>query len=248
MGLYVEGDVPYVANSNGNNNNGWNDWSWIIGLIAVAGLFGGGFGNGGLFGNRGGNCATQADLAAGFNNSAVLNSLNDIKLGQASAINYNNQGFAGLNTAILQGFNGVDNAVCTLGYQQAQGFNTLGSSLASCCCDIRQAISDCCCTTKGAIADLKYSNERQTCDIINAINAGNQRLVDIYTNDKIETLNRKLSTAEAQLSNNAQSRYIVDTVLDKLSPCPSPAYIVPNPNCCYNYGVYANNGCGASVL
>ena len=104
--MYIEGDVPYVANGNcGNyNNNGWsNDWSWIIGLIAVAGLFGGGFG-GGLFGNRGGSCATQADLAAGFNNSAVLNSLNDIKLGQAQAINYNNQGFAGLNTAILQGY------------------------------------------------------------------------------------------------------------------------------------------------
>lgn len=244
--MFIEGEIPNVVTTNGynNSNSGWNDWSWIIGLIAVAGLFGGGFG-GGLFGNRGGSCATQADLAAGFNNSAVLSSLNDIKLGQAQAINYNNQGFAGLNTAILQGFNGVDNAVCTLGYQQAQGFNTLGSSLASCCCDIRQAISDCCCSTKGAIADLKYSNERQTCDIINAINAGNQRLVDIYTNDKIEALRAENTALKGRISDDYQA----DRIISKLSPCPSPAYIVPNPNCCYNYGVYpVSNGCGASVL
>ena len=152
--------------------------------------------------------------------------------------NFINQGFNGVQNTLTTSFANLNTNLCSLGYNQAQLVNGLSRELA-----------DCCCSTKGAIADLKYANERQTCDIINAINAGNQRLVDIYTNDKIETLNRKLSTAEAQLSNNAQSRYIVDTVLDKLSPCPKPAYITPNPNCCYNYGVYpVNNGCGASVL
>ena len=232
--MYIEGDVPYVGGN--NNNNGWNDWSWIIGLAVVGGIFGnGGFGFGG--GNNRGNCATVQDVASGFSTSEIMSDLNDIILGQASMQNFINQGFAGLNNTITTGFAGVNNAVCTLGYQNQAGFNALSTQLAQCCCD-----------TRSAIADVKYSNERNTCEIINAINAGNQRLVDIYTNDKIETLNRKLSTAEAQLSNNAQSRYIVDTVLDKLSPCPKPAYLTPNPNCCYNYGVYANNGCGASVL
>ena len=250
MGLYVEGDVPYVANGNcGNyNNNGWsNDWSWIIGLIAVAGLFGGGFG-GGLFGNRGGSCATQADLAAGFNNSAVLNSLNDIKLGQAQAINYNNQGFAGLNTAILQGFNGVDNAVCTLGYQNQAGFNTLGSQLASCCCDIRQAISDCCCTTQRSIDSVKYENAKNTCDIIRAGQDNTRAILDYLTNEKIEGLRAENTALKGQISNDRQSAYIIGALTPK---CPEPAYIVPNPNCCYNYGVTGfgySNGCGASVL
>lgn len=124
-----------VGQNSGYGNNGFgfgNGWEGLIGLALVAGLFGG-WGNGGfgIGGNRG-SCATQADLAAGFNNSAVLSSLNDIKLGQASAINYNNQGFAGLNTAILQGFNGVDNAVCTLGYNIQSGFNSLGHQIADC--------------------------------------------------------------------------------------------------------------------
>ena len=233
---YIEGDFPVYSGN--NNNNGWNDWSWIIGLAVVGGIFGNGwgFGNNGV--NRSANCATQADLSAGFANSEIMSDLNDIILGQAQMQNFINQGFSGVNQSLNTGFAGINNAICTLGYNQATLVNGLSRELA-----------DCCCSTKGAIADLKYANERQTCDIISAINAGNQRLVDIYTNDKIETLNRKLSTAEAQLSNNAQSRYIVDTVLDKLSPCPKPAYITPNPNCCYNYGVYpVNNGCGASVL
>ena len=242
--MYIEGELPnVVTTTNGcyGNNNGFgfgNGWEGIIGLLVVAGLFGGGWGGFGFGGNRGGNCATVQDVASGFSTSEIMSDLNDIILGQATMQNFINQGFAGLNNTITTGFAGVNNAVCTLGYQNQAGFNALSTQLAQCCCD-----------TRSAIADVKYSNERNTCEIINAINAGNQRLVDIYTNDKIETLNRKLSTAEAQLSNNAQSRYIVDTVLDKLSPCPKPAYITPNPNCCYNYGVYpVNNGCGASVL
>lgn len=137
--MYVEGDLPVMTYGNCNTNNGWNDWSWIIGLALVGGLFGNGgfgFGNGGGRGGYGYPCfdapATQADLAAGFNNSAVLSSLNDIKLGQAQAINYNNQGFSGLNATINAGFSGVDNAICTLGYQQAQLVNGLSRELGDC--------------------------------------------------------------------------------------------------------------------
>ena len=219
--MYIEGDVPQVVN--GNNGYGFGgSWEGLIGLIAVAALFGGGYGFGGGFGFGGrnggagsellgyelGKVATTNDVASGFNNSAVLSSLNDIKLGQANAINYNNQGFAGLNTSMLTGFHSVGNAISNLGYQ-----------MASCCCDL-----------KGAIADVKYADERNTCQIINAINAGNQQLISMYTNDKIDTLNRKLASAEAQLSNQAQSAYIVNQLKQ---PCPIPSYIVPNPNCCY---------------
>lgn len=236
---YFEGEVPVM--SYGNNNNGWNDWSWIIGLIAVAGLFGGGFGNGGLFGNRGGSPATQADLAAGFNNSAVLSSLNDIKLGQANAINYNNQGFAGLNATINSGFAGVDNAICTLGYQNQAGFNALSTQLAQCCCD-----------TRAAIADVKYSNERNTCDIIRAGQDNTRAILDFLTSEKIASLQAENSGLKAQISNEHQSKYLIDVLGPK---CPVSAYVVQPPqtvtfptNCCGNAS-YANyGGCGASVL
>jgi hypothetical protein len=239
--MYVEGEIPTLTYGNCNNGNGgmWgNDGIWAILLLALLGFggrgFGGGFGGFGGYGGAGnefvgyelGKVATQADVASGFNNSAVLSSLNDIKLTQASNLNFINQGFAGLNNVITTGFAGVDNAICTLGYQNQAGFNTLAHQ-----------ISDCCCATQRAIDSVNYNNAKNTCDIIQAINAGNQKLLDVYTSDKIDTLNRKLAVAEGQISNYAQTNAIVNALKQ---PCPIPAYTVPNPNCCYTQ----NSCCG----
>lgn len=252
MGLYVEGDVPFVANSgcNSNGNNSMtSDWSWIIGLAIIGALFGG-FGGNGFGGNRGGaggfggfGCweapATQSDLAAGFNNSAVLNSLNDIKLGQAQAINYNNQGFAGLNSVINSGFAGVNNAICTLGYQNAQLVNGLSRELA-----------DCCCATQRSIDSVKYENAKNTCDIIRAGQDNTRAILDYLTGEKISALQAENSGLRAQISNDRQSAFIIDALAPK---CPQPAYVVQPPqqvtfptNCCGNvaYASYGNSGCG----
>ena len=213
---YYEGEIGSLC---GNSNNGWNnDWSWIIGLAVVGGIFGNGgfgFGNGG---NRG-NCATVQDVASGFSTSEIMSDLNDILLGQANMQNFINQGFSGLNATITNGFAGVNNAVCTLGYQNQAGFNALSTQIAQCCCD-----------TRSAIADLKYANEKQTCDIITANNANTRAILDYLTSEKISALQSENAGLKAQISNDRQSAYIID----KLSPCPSPAYVVPNPNCCYN--------------
>jgi hypothetical protein len=226
---YYEGEIGSLCGN--NNNNGWNDWSWIIGLAVVGGIFGNGgfgFGNGG---NRGA-CATQADLSAGFNNSAVLSNLNDIILGQATMQNFINQGFAGLNATINSGFAGVDNAVCTLGYNTQAGFNALSTQIAQCCCD-----------TRSAIADVKYANERNTCDIIRASQDNTRAILDYLTGEKIASLQAENTALKGRISDDYQA----DRIINKLSPCPSPSYIVPNPNCCYNYGVVPFGSCGASV-
>lgn len=250
MSYYIEGEVPTVVSGNGNGNGMFgNDGFW--GIILLALLFGwgrngsfGGYGNGGgegSFGYQLGKLATTNDVASGFSTSEIMSDLNDIILGQNSGFAGVQQtlcqGFNGVNTALLQGFNGVDNAICTLGYNIQGNFNALGHQ-----------ISDCCCKTQASIADLKYSNEKQTCDIIQAINAGNQRLVDIYTSDKISALTAENVALKGQISNNAQSRYITDTILERLSPCPKPAYITCNPATGLTYPqgftqVFGGNGC-----
>jgi hypothetical protein len=228
---YFEGEIPTVV-SGGNNNCGmWGgDGIWAILLLALLGNggFGGGFNRGGVgpagveaLGYELGKVATTNDVASGFNNSAVLSSLNDIKLTQASNLNFANQGFAGLNQTVMSGFAGVDNAICTLGYQNQQGFNSLAHQ-----------ISDCCCSTQRAIDGVNYNMAKNTCDIVTAINSSNQRVIDYLTSEKIDTLNRKLAVAEGQISNYAQTNAIITA----LKPCPSPAYVVPNPNCCYGTG------------
>lgn len=224
------------------NNSGWgfgNGWEGLIGLVLVAALFGGGWGGFGFGGNRSGNCATQADLSAGFANSEIMSDLNDIILGQAQMQNFINQGFSGLQNSLCQGFAGVNNAICTLGYQNQAGFNAVSNQIASCCCDLKQIN-----------LENRYLNEKQTCDIISAINAGNQRLVDIYTSDKISALQTENASLKGQISNDRQTQNIISGLRD--SNCPLPAYFMPNPNCCYNpftfYG-YGNGcgTCGASV-
>ena len=226
---YFEGEVPVVTT--GNNNGMWGgDGIWAILLLALLGNGGfGGYGRGAGFGGGYGEAlgyelgkvATTNDVASGFNNSAVLGGINDLKLTQASNLNFINQGFSGLNTQIQAGFAGVDNAICTLGYQNQAGFNSLAHQ-----------ISDCCCATQRAIDGVNYNMAKNTCDIVTAINSSNQRVIDYMQSEKIETLNRKLAVAEGQISNYAQTNAIISA----LKPCPSPAYVVPNPNCCYSTG------------
>ena len=222
-----------VGRDSGYGNNGGllsGGWEGLLGLIVVAGLFGG---NNGIFGNRGGTPATQADLSAGFANSEIMSDLNDIILGQAQMQNFINQGFTGVNATITNSFANLNTALCTMGYNTQAGFNALSRELA-----------DCCCSTKGAIADVKYANERNTYSIIEANNANTRAILDFLTNEKIEGLRAENTALKGQISNDYQA----DRIISKLSPCPSPAYIVPNPNCCYNYGVTNYGACGTSVL
>jgi hypothetical protein len=238
MAGYYEGDF-YPVCSNGNNGFGSNGWGDLAALIVVAGLFGwgnGGFGIGG--GNRGGACATQADLSAGFANSEIMSDLNSI-------INALTQGFAGINTAVAnatstlgfnmaQGFHGVDNAVCTLGYNMQSGFNTLGHQ-----------ISECCCTQSRNIDSLRFDMAKGFCDVVRAGQDNTRAILDYLSGEKIASLQAENAGLKAQISNDKQSAYLISQLRE---PCPIPAYITPNPNCCYNYGVYpVNSACGASV-
>lgn len=267
-------DVYAVTRNSGdgcNNGNGmWgSDWLGYLLLFALLGGgyggfggFGGGgilpwllFGNGGFGGGCGSNCATQADLAAGFNNSAVLNSLNDIKLGQAQAINYNNQGFSGLNTSLLQGFAGVDNAICTLGYQQAQ-----------CCCDIKggikdvaygnernswtisKQISDCCCDLEKMNMQNRFDAQAYNCNTLQAIDKVGDRIIDYLASEKTQALRDENFALRLQASQAKQNEYLVERL--NPNPCPTPAYVVQPPqqvtfptNCCGTVN-YASNGCG----
>lgn len=231
--MYIEGDVPYVGTNNCNSGFGLgNGWEGIIGLLVIAGLFGGGWGNGfGFGGNRGGSPATQADLSAGFANSEIMSDLNDIILGQATMQNFINQGFAGLNNTITTGFAGVNNAICTLGYQNQAGFN-----------DLSRQVADCCCATQRAIDGVNYNNAKNTCDIIRAGQDNTRAILDYLTGEKISSLQAENAGLKAQISNDKQSAYLISQLRE---PCPIPAYLTPNPNCCYNYAVPT---CGTSVL
>ena len=219
------------ANNGGWGNGAWGaEWLWIIVLFALFGNNGWGFG-----GNGGGNLnyelgkvATSNDVAVGFAQNATLSSLNDLKLGQAGIQQTLCQGFGGVNTAILQSANTLQNAICQLGYEQ----------------------QNCCCQTQRAIDGVNYNMAQNTCNITNAINNSTRDIIDsqrdgtnailnFLTQEKISSLQAENAALTAQLSQNAQTRTLIDT----LRPCPQPAYITCSP---YQsiYGVGYNNNCG----
>lgn len=257
---YYEGEISPMCYGN-NSNNGFSDWTWIIGLALVGGLFGGwgngGFGFGGNRGGCGSVCATQADVRDAVDQQTLISKIDQQTYGLADTFNSLNNtinsNFRGVDNAICNlGYNmatqfaGVDKAFCTLGYQTQAGFNSLANQISSCCCDLKQLN-----------LENRYLNEKQTCDIIGAINAGNQRLVDIYTNDKLDALRAENTALKGQISNSRQTADIVSQLRDP--GCPVASYVVPNPNCCYNpfgfgfgsgYGFNGYNAggcCGASV-
>ena len=251
-----------TCGNDGYNNGGMfgNDsWAWIVILL----LFGYGRGFGGGFGGYGAGqggcgcspCATQADLAAGFNNSAVLNNLDGIE-------NALCQGFNGVNTALLQGFAGVDNAVCTLGYNMQGGFNALSAQLSQCCCDNRAAIADVKYTIANEGCDTRHTIYNSTRDIIDNANANSRAILDFLTQDKISTLtaeNQALKFQASQTAQNAVLQAAMDantaTILRRTgAECPVPAYVVSAPtpvnfptNCCgqVQFASPCNTGCGS---
>jgi hypothetical protein len=109
---YNLSDIAAVTGGNRNDgmfgDNGW----WIILLFLFAG-WGRGFG-GGFFGGEGGGmpglpCATQADVRAAVDQQTLLSKLDQQTYGLADST-------YALNTAITNGFHGVDTAICNLGY------------------------------------------------------------------------------------------------------------------------------------
>ena len=251
-GGYNLSDIAAVTgNRNGDGMFGDNGW-WIILLFLFAGWGGRGFGG---FGGGGADSgfmipwATQADVRAAVDQQTLISKLDNQTYGLADST-------YALNSSLMNGFHGVDNAVCTLGYNIQSGFNTLGHQISDCCCETGRAI-------ERGFADTNYNMATQACDtrraiadstrdIIDANNAGVRSILDFLTQDKIAALtaeNQTLKFAASQANQNAfitanQEAQTAELIRRLATPCPVPAYVVPNPNCCYNAQVSFANGCG----
>jgi hypothetical protein len=240
-------DIAAVTNRNDDGMFGGNSAWWII-VLLLFGWGGRGYGFGGGFGGGqtgcGAPCATQADVRAAVDQQTLISKLDQQTYGLADST-------YALNSAITNGFHGVDNAVCTLGYNMQSGFNSISHQL-----------SDCCCATQRAIDSVKYENAANTCalqntinnttrDIIENANANSRAVLDFLVNDKISTLTAENQALKFQASQSAQNAFITANqeaqtaeLIRRLGrDCPVPAYVVPNPNCCYQY---AQPACGCN--
>lgn len=67
-------------------------------------------------------------------------------------------GFYAMNTGMLNGFAGVGNAICNLGYEQAQLSNATNVALMQGQNAVQTQLAECCCDTRAAIKDAQFAN------------------------------------------------------------------------------------------
>lgn len=209
-------DISAVTRNNGGYGGFGYGCEWLV-IIVLFALFGG-YGGYGGFGGRGSGL-TQVELQNGFDTQSLLRGQDGIKNGLCD-------GFYAMNTNFLQGQNQLQRDLC-------QGFSAVTSAVN----ENRFANEKCCCQTQNMIEGVKYADAKNTCDIINAIHSEGEATRGLITQNKIEAMQTKITelTTLAQakdlaISQANQNAYLVN----KLQPCPIPAYMVQNPNCCAN--------------
>ena len=187
-------------------------------------------------GGVGGLCApgrgTRADINEGF-------ALNGLQNGQRDILG-----------SVTNGFHGVDNAVCTLGYQTQAGFNSLGAQLAQCCCDTQTAIQGVRYDIATQACDTRNTIQNSTRDIIENQNSNARAVLDALNLNYIRSLeneNQSLKLAASQSNQNAVLMAAMDANKAEIlrrtgAECPTPAYVVqpPQPVTFPNFC----NGCG----
>jgi hypothetical protein len=255
---------PYPMYGGGFGNSGFggdSSWLWLIIILALFGGWGnngnGGFGNG--FNNdyawlSNGQKEIMQNTNDGFNTLQLANQLTGINSGVQNLSTQLCNCCSDINATVNSGFANAEtsaNARQMANMQQAfnsqiatmQGFNTLGSQFADCCCENRLAN----CQTQNIIQNegnaTRFADANNTRDIITNATSNTQAILDKLCqleldgvkaqveakNDKIADLQRELSMADLRASQTAQNAFIsqgfaneVDALYNRLNNCPVP--------------------------
>lgn len=215
-------DVAAVTGNNGNGFGFNGDGAWWLLVLFLFAMNGNGFG----FGNGGG---VDSGVQRGFDQQSIMGGLN------------------GLTTAVSNGFANAEISRCNANMNTLQAINGLGTNLA----DIKYTVATENCADRTALSDGVR-------DIIAAQTANTQAILDKMCQQEIEAKNETIANLRTQLnmqnlaaSQTAQTAQILannaaqtQALEQYLNPTPIPAYVVQNPNCCYNtFG----GGCGCGI-
>lgn len=243
----------------GFGGDGWG-WIWLILIFAIFGGWGNGFGFGGNSGANGSGFqgwATRADVNEGFALNNLQSGINAIQNGICDST-------YALTNALNSGFSSAELSRCNQQAALMQQLNNIQFQNQQCCCDNLAAIKDVRYDIATQACDTRNTIQNTTRDILENNNSNTRAILDFLTQDKIATLQAENQTLKFQASQTAQNAYIAANqeaqtaeLIRRLgADCPVPAYVVPNPNCCYGnplgvgyYGAYGANynaGCGCN--
>ena len=223
------GVMPVYDVNNGMNDGFGGSWVWVIFLFFILCWGNNGFGGWGGAGAANLNGAlTRAEMFEGFNDNNIVRKLDGITNGLSD-------GFYAQKNSINNAASGIQRSLCNISQEVQQA---------------RFDAQQCGCETNRNIDALRFDGERNTCRIENAIHSeGEATRALINANemqnlrDRLEAKDRDLLTANFQLSQQAQTANIIDSV----RPVSRPAYITCSPYeaAPFPYGGYGC-GCGCS--
>ena len=264
---------PYGGGFGNSGFGGDSGWLWLIIILA---MMNGGWGFGGFGGGFGGGVGMDVmypwlsngqkeimnNTNDGFNSLHISNQIEGVRDGVNGLTNQLCNSTASVTQAINTGFANAEtsaNARQMADMQQAfnsqiatmQGFNTLGSQFADCCCENRLAN----CQTQNIIQNegnaTRFADANNTRDIITNATSNTQAILDKLCqleldgvkaqveakNDRIAELQSQLQMADLRASQTAQNAFIsqgfaneVDALYNRLSNCPVPSTPVYRKN------------------
>ena len=204
--------VMNVGTPTATYGDGWGGGcgAWLMWVIVIFAMMGGGWGG---FGNRG-NGLTQAEMQQGFNHQDEMGQLRGITYGISDAA-------YAQNTVALQGQAALEKTVMQTGYG-------LGQQLA----DNRFAQQQCCCETNRNIDSARTEGFRNTCELKTAIHEEAEKTRGMMMASQIQDLRDRLADRDRDLqSANFNLSQVLQTsaIVGQLRPFPQPAYITASP-------------------
>lgn len=188
--------------NNGGWNNGWGGDGWWV-LIILFALFGG-WGRGGAFGNGGscgcdGACATVGDVERGFNNQSTQQRFNGIDQGLCQ-LGYDNLAqVSGLQNMVMQGNFALQQAINNASVASMQDTNSISRQLADCCCETREAIQGVNYNIAQGFANQGFQLQQCCCDLKQAISDNTRAVTDQLNQFRMEDKNDTIAELRSQV-------------------------------------------------
>ena len=189
------------------------DWSWIIGLLVIGGLFGG-FGGGFGWGNRGA-VANDTLLGEEFIKRDIFNTNQNVS-----------------NSACQ-----TQRDVLESRYTTQLGLSQLGANMQNCCCETEKEILQN--RYDNALQTQTLSSQIASCccNLETAIHAEGEATRNQMLQDKIEQLREQVNTSNLALN----SANLANQIITAVRPTPTPAYLTCSPYFAYNNGCGCGN-------